>query len=103
MNISERNLNKRMNYVTAQLQLLLKKEIERNKELDKERVERQEREAVQEAKLEQERQEREAVQEAKLEQERVERQEREAVQEAKQQNELNVLSKNEPNAKNERQ
>ena len=69
MNIHERNLNKRMNYVTTQLQLLLKKEIERNKQLDKERVEREAKDEKERIQRDKERVEREV----KDEKERIQR------------------------------
>ena len=59
MNIKEKTIDERINDLTIQFQLLLAKEIERNKQLDKEREQRLEREAKLEAKLEKERAERE--------------------------------------------
>ena len=102
MNIKEKTIDERINDLTVQFQLLLAKEIERNKELDKEReqrekerierkereakelVEREEREAKElaerkelEAKYAREQVERDARWEAKLEKARIEREERE--------------------------
>ena len=78
MNIKEKTIDERINDLTVQFQLLLAKEIERNKELDKERAERKEREAKWEAKLEKEREQREKELAERKEREESERVQREA-------------------------
>ena len=81
MNIKEKTIDERIDYLTIQFQLLLEKEIERNKQLDKEREQREkerDKEREQREKERAERLEREAVQEAQREKERAEHLEREA-------------------------
>ena len=84
MNINEKSLDERMDYVTKQLEVLLQKEIVRHQELEAERAEREKERAERKAKDEAERAEREkerAERKAKDEAERVEREKERAERE----------------------